>query len=127
MNNITLTNTVIKKINFTNDFIIGEPLELDIAMNYNVEVDQKENNCVAKLSVAIKPKKQETASSLVLEAEIHGYFTADNFSDQNQTTVKTYERLFPYLQVYVSNITAIAGIPPLVLPETPMDMICTPK
>ena len=80
----------------------------------------KEKKCLGILKLKIASRNQEDSSSfLKFNLDICGTFSVEKFEEEEKKQIEsqTFQRLYPYLQTYTTAITAIAGIPPIIIPE----------
>lgn len=98
------------------------------------ELNQKED--VGQLSLGFKPKGKldfdkgkfnlelgifisDSTETLKIEIESIGYFSFENFDKKSLSNflfVNAPAILFPYLRAYISSLTTLSGIKPIVLP-----------
>lgn len=99
-------------VNFT-----GKKLskEMEFAINPEGIFNKEEKTFELILNLVINDKEH----NLDLSIRIHGYFTYDG---SNMDEVRSFiginspAILFPYIRAYVSNITALGGMPPVIMP-----------
>ena len=108
----------ISNIQFKNTLVNGTKLELNNKYSYNVKYGQN-NICEGFLSVEIKDKNGN--ENFYISLTIQGLFQFDGKTSREELHVASFKELFPYARVAVQNITAMAGMPPIVIPPIDMD------
>lgn len=58
---------------------------------------------------------------MIINAEV--FSTDGKFDDKSEVSIRTYEKVFTHLQAYVTAITAMAGILPILIPEHPLGIV----
>ena len=91
----------------------GEKIQLENKFSYNVRYG-KEHLCVATLDCTTQDK--EDPAKFVIHVVIEGVFAFEDGSTKEELHVLTYKELFPYARALVSSLTAVSGIPPVILP-----------
>ena len=99
-------------VNFT-----GKQLskEMEFAINPEGEFNKEEKTFELILNVVVNDKEH----NLDLNMRIHGFFSYDG---DNMDEVRSFiginspAILFPYIRAYVSNITALGGMQPVIMP-----------
>ena len=89
--------------------------EMVFAINPEGVFNEKDKTFELVLNLVVNDKDH----NLDLNIRIHGYFTYDG---NNMDEVRSFiginspAILFPYVRAYVSNITALGGMPPVIMP-----------
>lgn len=89
--------------------------EMVFAINPEGVFNEKDKTFELVLNLVVNDKDH----NLDLNMRIHGYFTYDG---NNMDEVRSFiginspAILFPYVRAYVSNITALGGMPPVIMP-----------
>ena len=95
----------------------GTKVEFETTYNYSVRYS-KEKICVG--TVVCKLHDKNTPDDFYFNAELEGIFSHDDSIPREQLHVLTFRELFPYLRSMVSSVSAVAGVPPVMLP--PVDL-----
>ena len=99
---------------------IGEEMEFSINPSGNFEKDSK--RFTLTMLVAISDKEHNFDFNL----RIHGFFVYDteNFNElRTFIGINSPALLFPYIRAYVSNITALSGLQPIIMPTLNMTAV----
>ncbi len=92
----------------------GTKIHLDNKYTYNVRYG-KDGVCTAVLECGVFDKEAPERFSVKLIVE--GNFSFSDGYTKEQLHVMTYKELFPYARALAASITAVSGIPPVMLPE----------
>lgn len=99
-------------VNFTGKELSNE---MEFAINPEGIFNEAEKKFELILNLVVNDKEH----NLDLSMRIHGYFTYDgNNMDEIRSFIgiNSPAILFPYIRAYVSNITALGGMPPVIMP-----------
>lgn len=113
---IYLERVEVRKIVFDRNALPEGDTELKVEVANNASVSEDKKKCLRKMILKIYTDK-EGEENLFIEMEVYGYFSIKSLSkDLDEVNAITGEKLFPYLQSYVATITAISGVPALIIP-----------
>ncbi len=123
---LTLLKTGVKHMEFELGKLQEGKLELEHKYTFRVNYNREKTQGVAHLTHLLRSKfaaREEEA--LRLQIEVMGVFACAGVigeEDQMQAHVEAYRELFPYSQMMVQQLMAMAGIPPLLLKPDKMDV-----
>ncbi len=89
--------------------------ELSIKINLDAKTPPHSNLPELKLDVIISDKNEK----MNIHVSMTGYFAMDNFDSNTLNEFLAFNApaiLFPYIRAYVSSMTALSGMRPVVLP-----------
>lgn len=114
MKNLKLNAYKIEEVNFVNKVKGNVKIELKNSYSYNVRYTNN-NICEGRFTVNIVDKANPEAFSVTLV--LAGIFSFADGMERELIHIQTYRELFPYARAFVTNITANAGIQPIMIPD----------
>lgn len=96
-----------------------ENVNMKISMEHSVNVDSENNSCDTKTSISIVPENSaELDGEFAIRISANTKFSLKNYTplENKNLHVQTVQQVYPYIRAAVSNITALAGIPPIHMP-----------
>ena len=114
MKDISLKAYKIEEVNFVNKVKANTKIELKNSYSYNVRYTNNDM-CEGKFTVTVIDKDNPETFSVKLV--LAGIFSYKNGMERELIHVQTYKELFPYARAFVTNITANAGIQPIMIPD----------
>lgn len=113
--NIFLKRIDIIKLEFDGISDTQGEIGLNILFSHKVNMDKDRKKCLRYMKVEVTRQSGHEDYPFI-SAEIQGVFKLEDAKDDlEEIGEKTGEKLFPHLQSYILTITALAGIPPLLL------------
>ena len=103
----------VNEIDFVNKLANGEKIELEHRYSYSVRY-APDNHCLGEFKANVSNKNNP--EKFHLNVTMAGQFAFDKDATKEQLHLDTYDALFPYVRAYISNITAVGGIPPIIAP-----------
>ncbi|MGN0382757.1 MAG: protein-export chaperone SecB [Eubacterium sp.] len=107
----------VNEINFVNRITKNGKLEMHNKLNYNVNYKEDTYECFGTCVLEI----EDASNEFDLKVSLTGVFSYAPGADRKKMHVETYNELFPYLRSIITNITANAGMPPIIIPKTEID------
>lgn len=114
MKNLKLNAYKIEEVNFINKVKGNTKIELKNSYAYNVRYTNN-NICEGKFTVTITDKA--SPDTFAVKLVLVGIFSFAEGMERETIHVQTYRELFPYARAFVTNITANAGIQPIMIPD----------
>ena len=114
MKNLKLNAYKIEEVNFVNKVKGNVKIELKNSYSYNVRYTNN-NICEGRFTVNIVDKANPETFSVTLV--LVGIFSFAEGMERELIHIQTYHELFPYARAFVTNITANAGIQPIMIPD----------
>jgi len=111
---ISLKAYKIEEVNFINKVKANTKIELKNSYAYNVRYTNNDM-CEGKFTVTVIDK--ESPETFSIKLVLAGIFSFVNGMEREKIHVQTYKELFPYARAFVTNITANAGIQPIMIPD----------
>lgn len=105
-----------KEISMKIDLGDEEQIDVESTFSFGVKYDETDSFCMASLRQEVQLKNDPTKFSIVVEGV--GQFSCEGIlTDEDKKTahIHAYTLLFPYVQHMVAQMTASAGLPPLML------------
>ena len=101
--------------------LTGNPVsdEMEFGIDPKGEFDKEQSQFTLTMLVTISDKER----NLNLSLRMHGFFNYEASDMQELRTfigVSAPALLFPYIRAYVSNITALSGMQPIIMPTLNM-------
>lgn len=113
----------VNKVEFynNNDFEFGsEGVDIDFDISSNVEfLDDEKGTFLLNLILNLFSEKKPKKRPFLMNLDVTGVFELDAVNDDEKYSFSEKSAvaiLFPYLRALVSNYTANANVPPLILP-----------
>lgn len=113
MSNVVLKGQKVQEVEFVSKLENGTKVELETKYSYNVSYSNT-NMCRGEVSVIMSDKK--TPDKFKIKVVLLGVFSFKQGVPKETIHVETYKELFPYVRAFVTNLTANAGIPPIIVP-----------
>ena len=124
-----MRESILKFVNYTVEKMIFEAhacektdAPIEIKQNISKRISMKENGCF-DASLAFKTVPQEDVIyPFDIEVVVTGHFQIENNVEEDIETIdgivnqNSFAILFPYLRSIITNLTATANIPPIILP-----------
>lgn len=117
MNKLALKAYKVSNIELKNKLPGATKLQLKNQYSHNVKYG-KDNNCEGIFTVKIFDKDGNNNFGIV--ATVQGIFQWEGELDKEKAHIETFNALFPYARALVSNLTANAGMMPIIIP--PVDI-----
>ncbi|MBP9988137.1 MAG: protein-export chaperone SecB [Ruminococcus sp.] len=114
MKNLKMNAYKIEEVNFINKVKGNKKIELKNSYSYNVRYTNN-NICEGRFTVTINDK--ESPENFAIKVVLVGIFTFEDGMEREIIHIQTYKELFPYARAFVTNITANAGIQPIMIPD----------
>lgn len=113
---ITLKHHKISNIEFVNHPVTQGHMELTNKYSYNVKY-LKNNLCCGEMTLTVSDKNAPEKFSIKMT--VTGIIGLDEaaLADKDRVHLETYRTLFPYARTAITAVTAISGIPPIMIPE----------
>ena len=107
----------VRKIIFENN--MSGNVDLDFKFSYGVRYIEEVSKCIGSLTINIIDK--ENNGIFNLEVVIEGIYSYDKSNEKELIHKETLKELYPYARTLITNLTANAGLSPLVLPMIDAD------
>lgn len=117
MKKLALKAYKVSNIELKNKLPGATKLQLKNQYSHNVKYG-KENTCEGILTVKISDKNGN--ENFGITATIQGIFQWEDELEKEKAHIETFNALFPYARALVSNLTANAGMVPIIIP--PIDI-----
>ena len=120
---LQLQKVVYKKIN--SFFDIQEKMELIISNEFSLNVNYSEDNKSCFATLINETKVPDNPNVVEISVEIVGIFSCEGIKtseDKKDAHLQIYNFLFPYVQSLVADLFGKAGLPPLMLERTDIDI-----
>ena len=112
MKNTELLAVVAKNVDFNNELKNGERIQIGFGYQYNVKYSPN-GTCRGEFTAKAENKSDPKAFHII--ATLMGNFRITNPDVTKQELhVETYNEMFPYVRAFISTLTGLAGIPPVV-------------
>lgn len=121
LEHVTLRKTTISKITFVNNIEGNSITQLDLSVELDNNLDvNDDNSIISKLNCKVHDKNNK--ETFIISIELIGIFDIQEPLDVTNDKISSFTTmiLFPYVQSYIATMTAVAGIPPLYLPNLPV-------
>ncbi len=118
MKKLSLKAYKVSNIELKNKLAGGVKLQLKNQYSHNVKYG-KDNNCEGIFTVKISDKNGN--ENFGITATIQGLFQWEGELDKEQAHKETFAALFPYARALVSNLTAVSGMMPIIIPTIDID------
>ena len=105
-------------ITFENKVPNGTEIKLNKQFSYNVNYFGEENRCVGVLDFRISDEQLRPFSIRVELEALFGYGEDDEREDIH---TQSFEQLFPFLRQIIHSVTAMSGVPGLIIPAVHID------
>lgn len=97
-----------------------DDLELDLEFNYDLNMEYEEKRAILNLECTVFDNCEENNYPFTIDVSLLGFFEFDGDLKEEDVhkmiEINGSAILFPYLRSIISNITASAGIQPLIIP-----------
>ena len=115
---VELKNYKVSSISFENRVQNGAQLKLKNHFSYNVNYFETEKRCVAKLDYRVE---EENLLPFSVKVEMEALFTYEEGDDRADIHADSFTQLFPFVRQIIHSVTAISGVPGLMIPMTKID------
>ena len=113
---LSLKQIVFKEIHMEVDIIENKELELESKFLFNVNYNDDNSSCIARLRQEVVSKKNTKEFNITVEAlgnfNCEGIETGD---DKKRAHVHSYILVFPYVQNMIAQLANHAGLPPFMV------------
>lgn len=120
MRGLILKAYKVSNIDLKNKLPGATKLQLKNQYSHNVKYG-KENTCEGILTVNINDKNAELNGNFGISVTIQGIFQWQGELDKEKIHIETFKNLFPYARALITNLTANAGMPPIIIPPIDFD------
>lgn len=113
---LNLKQQVFKEIHMEVDIRENKELELESKFSFNVNYNEDNSSCIARLRQEVKSKRDAKEFSILVEGL--GHFICEGIEtddDKKSAHVQAYMLLFPYVQNMVAQLARNAGLPPFMV------------
>ena len=108
----------VNSVSFENKVQNGTQLKLKNHFNYNVSYMDGDNKCIGTLNFKIA---DENMLPFEIKLEIVAEFAYQSGDDKGDIHVESFDQLFPSLRQFINSLTAICGMPGLMIPYIALD------
>ena len=115
---IELKGYKIESINFENNVPNGTQLKLQNQVKYNVNYIDAENRCVGILDFRITDADM---NPFEIRIKMVAEFTYTEGEQKPDIHTGSFDQMFPFLRQSVNGLTAMAGMPGLLIPMMKLD------
>lgn len=105
------------------DLKVNTEIELECSFSFNVNYNDDNTSCIAELKQIVRQKSNPDEFNITVECR--GQFACEGIvSDEakKEAHVMAYTLLFPYVQNQIAHLVMDAGLPPLMLSMSKMDI-----
>lgn len=119
MCDLLLKGFVVKSIEYANNIVGTETMEISSVANTKVNYNDEKNECNCSFDLAIK----NTGDKDLLHASIkvEGIFGFDAEMEKHDIHVKSSQIMFYQARTLLSAMCGVAGVPPFVVPDINFD------
>lgn len=103
----------VESVDFVNKLKNNTKIEIKNKYSYNVGYTQN-NTCTGEFTAEVFDKND--VNRFHITVNMKAVFITEPGVSKEVLHVKTYEAVFPYVKVFITNLTASAGIPPIYIP-----------
>jgi len=121
MAQIKMTGYIVNELDFTNELKQPGNFKLSTRTAFNVQYATNANRCIA--TCVIDMMEESAPNDLNFKVSVKGMFEYEEGMDKKVIHVMTYDELFPYVRMVVSNTFTMAGLPPMYIQKIKMDNI----
>lgn len=93
----------------------NKKIEIKHSFTYNVSYKADDSKCLGLLNFKITDKNDEKA--FMIKVSMVSEFSYSPELDKKEIHKETFRQLFPYLRMTITNLTTLAGLPALVIPN----------
>ena len=115
---IELKGYKIESINFENNVPNGTQLKLQNQVKYNVNYIDAENRCIGILDFRITDADM---NPFEIRIKMVAEFTYTESEQKPDIHTGSFDQMFPFLRQSVNGLTAMAGMPGLLIPMMKLD------
>ena len=115
---IELKGYKIESINFENNVPNGTQLKLQNQVKYNVNYIDAENRCIGLLDFRITDADM---NPFEIRIKMVAEFTYTEGEQKPDIHTGSFDQMFPFLRQSVNGLTAMAGMPGLLIPMMKLD------
>ena len=108
----------VSSIEFKNNLEPNTKLELKNQYSHNVKY-ARNNICEGILKVDITDGAGN--ENFRISVTVQGLFAYEGETDKERIHIETFRELFPFARALVTNLTANAGMPPIIIPSIDLD------
>lgn len=105
----------INHLNVENEAIPGSELKLKNTLNYKTKLIEDSNTCVGILDFKLEDDNDDNDYPFLIDVEMVAEFSY-NDEEKEDVQEKSFDQVFPYLRVLITQIASLVGIPGLVIP-----------
>lgn len=119
MSDLLLKGFVVKSIEYANNIVGTETMEISSMANTNVHYDDAKSECNCSFDLAIKNIGEKDLLHASIKAE--GLFGFDTDMEKREIHVKASKIMFYQTRTLLASVCGVAGIPPFVVPDINFD------
>ena len=123
MISLQLQKVIYKKVN--SFFEINKNVELSVQNTFSMNVSYTEDNKTCFATLTNKTYAPENPDVFNIDLELIGIFNCQGIEsneDKQEAHVQIYKFLFPYTQSMIADLSAKAGLPPLMIEMVKLDL-----
>jgi preprotein translocase subunit SecB len=110
---VELKGYKVNSISFENKVQNGTQLKLQNQVKYNVNYMEAENKCLGILEFRVSDSE---LNPFEIKLEMVAEFAYQDGDDKADIHVNSFDQLFPFLRQVINNVTAMSGMPGLMIP-----------
>jgi preprotein translocase subunit SecB len=110
---VELKGYKVNSISFENKVQNGTQLKLQNQVKYNVNYMEAENKCLGILEFRVADADM---NPFEIKLEMVAEFAYQDGDDKADIHVNSFDQLFPFLRQVINNVTAMSGMPGLMIP-----------
>lgn len=103
---------------FENRVPNGTQIKLRNQFSYNVNYFGNENRCVGKVDFRVSDEELRPFS---IRVELEALFTYEEGDAREDIHTESFEQLFPFVRQIIHSVTAMSGVPGLIIPAVHID------
>lgn len=115
---VELKGYKINSISFENKVANGTQLKLQNQVKYNVNYMDADNKCLGVLEFRVTDSEM---NPFEIKVEMVAEFTYTPDDNKADIHVNSFDQMFPYLRMAISNLTSMSGMPGLMIPIMHLD------
>lgn len=110
---VELKGYKVNSISFENKVANGTQLKLQNQVKYNVNYMEADNKCLGILEFRVA---DADLNPFEIKLEMVAEFAYQDGDDKADIHVHSFDQIFPFLRQVINNITAMSGMPGLMIP-----------
>ncbi len=108
----------VNSITFENKVPNGTEIKLAKQFSYNINYFGEEKRCVGMLDFRVNDEQLRPFS---IRVEMEALFSYADGEEREDIHTQSFEQLFPFLRQIIHSVTAMSGLPGLIIPAVHID------